>query len=78
MSIPTILIWTPSGWELVIILVIIMMLFGVGKLPEVAKSLGGSVKAFKDATKQDALDVTPTTDDLASSDEREKEKVERS
>jgi sec-independent protein translocase protein TatA len=36
------------GWqELVIVLVIVMIIFGAGKLPEVAKSLGQGVKEFK-------------------------------
>jgi sec-independent protein translocase protein TatA len=36
------------GWqELVIVLVIIMIIFGAGKLPDVAKSLGQGVKEFK-------------------------------
>jgi sec-independent protein translocase protein TatA len=46
------------GWqELVIVLVIIMIIFGAGKLPEVARSLGMGVKEFK----QEAIaPVTPT------------------
>jgi sec-independent protein translocase protein TatA len=37
------------GWqELVIILVVVMIIFGAGKLPERARSLGQGVKAFKD------------------------------
>jgi sec-independent protein translocase protein TatA len=36
------------GWqELLIVLVIIMLIFGAGKLPDVARSLGTGVKAFK-------------------------------
>lgn len=36
------------GWqELVIVLVIIMIVFGAGKLPEVVKSLGQGVREFK-------------------------------
>ncbi|MCA9877062.1 MAG: twin-arginine translocase TatA/TatE family subunit [Thermomicrobiales bacterium] len=36
------------GWqELVIVLVIIMIIFGAGKLPDVVKSLGQGVKEFK-------------------------------
>ena len=47
------------GWqELVIVLVIIMIIFGAGKLPEVAKSLGQGVKEFKQES-------TGTTDSLA-------------
>jgi sec-independent protein translocase protein TatA len=37
------------GWqELVIVLIIIMIIFGAGKLPQVAKSLGQGVKEFKE------------------------------
>ena len=36
------------GWqELLIVLVIIMVIFGAGKLPDVARSLGTGVKVFK-------------------------------
>ena len=42
------------GWqELVIVLVIIMIIFGAGKLPEVAKSLGQGVKEFKQESAAD-------------------------
>ncbi len=35
--------------ELVIILVIIMLIFGAGKLPELGNSLGKAIKGFKTA-----------------------------
>ena len=36
------------GWqELLIVLVIIMIIFGAGKLPQVGRSLGQGVKEFK-------------------------------
>jgi len=36
------------GWhELVIVLVIDMIIFGTGKLPEIAKSLGQGVQEFR-------------------------------
>lgn len=36
------------GWqELVIVLVIVLIIFGAGRLPEVAKSLGQGVKEFR-------------------------------
>ena len=48
------------GWqELLIILVIVMVLFGGKKLPELAKSLGTSIRSFKDGAKGDAINVTP-------------------
>jgi sec-independent protein translocase protein TatA len=45
------------GWqELVIVLVIVMIIFGAGRLPEVAKSLGQGVKEFKrESTATDSL-----------------------
>ena len=33
--------------ELIIILVLVVLIFGVGKLPDVAKQLGTSIKVFK-------------------------------
>lgn len=44
-----------GGPELLIILVIILLLFGAKKLPELAKGLGKSMKEFKKAT-QDVQD----------------------
>ncbi len=34
--------------ELVVILLIVLLLFGAKRLPDVAKGLGRSIKAFKD------------------------------
>ncbi len=34
-------------WELLIILVIVMMIFGVGKLPEVGAALGKAIREFR-------------------------------
>jgi len=42
--------------ELIIILVIILILFGVGKLPEVGRGLGKGIKEFKDASKNEELE----------------------
>lgn len=38
--------------ELILILLILLLLFGVNKLPELARSLGLSVKEFKKAMKE--------------------------
>jgi sec-independent protein translocase protein TatA len=49
------------GWmELVIILVIVLVIFGAGKLPEIGSGLGKGIRNFKKATKgEDEIDVTP-------------------
>ncbi len=39
--------------ELLIILVIILVLFGASRLPELARSLGSSVKEFKKGTQEE-------------------------
>jgi sec-independent protein translocase protein TatA len=46
--------------ELIIILVIILIIFGAGKLPEIGGAIGKSIKNFKKATREpDEIDVTP-------------------
>ena len=35
--------------ELLVVLVIVLLLFGAGKIPEIAKSLGEGIKEFKKA-----------------------------
>jgi sec-independent protein translocase protein TatA len=56
--------------ELIIILVIILIIFGAGKLPEIGSGLGKGIKNFKKATREpDEIDVTPQ-------EESKKEKTE--
>jgi sec-independent protein translocase protein TatA len=46
--------------ELIIILVIIMIIFGAGRLPEIGSGLGKGIRNFKKATSgNDEIDVTP-------------------
>jgi len=40
-------------WELLIVLVILLLMFGSKKLPELAKSLGKSSKEFKSAFEEE-------------------------
>jgi len=39
--------------ELLIILVIIVIVFGAGKLPEIGSGIGKGIKNFKESTKND-------------------------
>jgi sec-independent protein translocase protein TatA len=36
------------GWEIIIIAVLVLLLFGGKKIPELMKGLGKGVKSFKD------------------------------
>src|SRR4051812_4249077 len=54
------------GWqELVIVLVIIMIIFGAGKLPEIAKSLGQGVKEFREEAQAPVVPATARTSGTA-------------
>ncbi len=47
-------------WELLIILVIVLVIFGAGKLPEIGAGLGKGISNFKRATQESKeIDVTP-------------------
>ena len=39
--------------ELIVILVIIVIIFGAGKLPEIGSGIGKGIRNFKEATKKD-------------------------
>jgi sec-independent protein translocase protein TatA len=52
-------LWHPGIGELVVILVIIMIFFGVGKLPQIGSALGKGIKNFKAAQDGKELDITP-------------------
>ncbi|NEN06159.1 twin-arginine translocase TatA/TatE family subunit [Diaminobutyricibacter tongyongensis] len=59
-----------TGWHLLVILAIVLLLFGAPKLPGLAKSLGQSMRIFRGevkAMKEDdsAPGATPPVDDAA-------------
>ena len=49
--------------ELMIILVIIMIIFGAGKLPEIGSAFGRSIKNFKSSMKEAEAEELPTESD---------------
>ncbi|MEZ0574966.1 twin-arginine translocase TatA/TatE family subunit [Halodesulfovibrio aestuarii] len=49
--------------ELLVILVLVLLVFGANKLPEIGGGLGRAIKNFKKATTEpDEIDVTPTSE----------------
>ena len=48
-----------GGPEVIIILIILLVLFGGSKLPELAKGLGKSIKEFKQATRDEPAPPPP-------------------
>ena len=49
------------GWmELLLILFIVLIIFGAGKIPQLGEGLGKAIKGFKKSINEpDAMDVTP-------------------
>jgi sec-independent protein translocase protein TatA len=46
--------------ELMLILVIVLIIFGAGKIPQLGEGLGKAIKGFKKSVNEaDAIDVTP-------------------
>ena len=40
-------------WQIALIVVIVLLLFGGKKIPELRRGLGGGIKEFKDASKEE-------------------------
>lgn len=58
--------------ELIIILVIVIVLFGATRLPQIGSGIGQAIKNFKKSVKeQDEIDVTPKKDETKESKKEE-------
>ncbi len=63
----------PGGFELILILAVVLLLFGGKKIPQLAKGLGEGIRNFKKSVKDDEPEVA--TDDTKT---EEPKKVEGS
>lgn len=64
------------GWqELIIVLVIILVIFGPKRLPEVGRSLGKGIREFKKSTTEIQEQLTAEEPKKATADKAEKEPV---
>jgi sec-independent protein translocase protein TatA len=58
--------------ELALILVIVLIIFGAGKLPDIGEGLGRGIRSFRKAVKMpDAIDVTEEPADKPAPNESE-------
>jgi len=58
------LMFMPSGSEWIIIALIILLLFGGKKIPELMKGLGKGVKSFKDGVNEAKSEISEATKEL--------------
>ncbi|MCX5772805.1 MAG: twin-arginine translocase TatA/TatE family subunit [Candidatus Hydrogenedentes bacterium] len=55
--------WGIGTTELVVLLFIVMIVFGAGKLPQVGRSFGTAINEFKNAVKPKDEEEPPTKTD---------------
>ena len=61
--------------EIIIILVVVLIIFGAGKLPEIGEGLGKGIKSSKKAVSgEDEIDITPGEDKEKIKDKKEEER----
>lgn len=56
----------PSATQILIVLLIVILLFGAKKIPELAKGMGSGIKNFKKAMKEDEEEVAKNVEDKTS------------
>lgn len=73
-----------GGQEIVLILVVVLLLFGAKKIPELARGLGNGIKEFKKATNdineevQHAMDQPANSNTNASSNQAQTQQPQQS
>jgi sec-independent protein translocase protein TatA len=64
------LLFLPLGpWELLLIFVAVLLLFGAKRLPEIAQGLGKGIREFKKAMKDTTAEIQSSLDDDSSKDD---------
>ena len=64
----------PGGMELLFIFLIVLILFGSKKLPDIGRGLGKGIQNFRKSIKgEDEIDVTPSADNQDKLDEQQKQ-----
>lgn len=56
--------------ELIIILIIILIIFGAGKLPEIGSGIGRGIKNFKRATQEEQDEIEPPKENHSAPDNK--------
>lgn len=52
-----------SGWELIIVLVIVLLLFGPGRIGKIAGELGRGIRSFREGISGQKTDEEPVSEE---------------
>ena len=52
-----------GGTELFIILVLVLVFFGAGKLPELGSAFGKGIRSFRNSAQGKEIDITPRAEE---------------
>jgi len=56
-----------SGPEIFVVILVVVLLFGSKKIPELARGLGRGIKEFKNATNEIQREITKSADEIKKS-----------
>lgn len=49
----------PSIWQILVIIVLVMVLFGAGRIPSIMENIAKGINSFKKGLKEEEKDVLP-------------------
>ena len=68
----SILLWNVGFPEILIVALIVLLLFGGKKIPELMKGLGKGIKSFKDGIKEAENEIKNTKEEIEKPSEEKK------
>jgi len=71
------LAWMPQGPEWIVILVVVLLLFGAKKLPQLARGVGKSMGEFKKAREEFEHEIQRAEDDVTVEKPKKKKKAQK-
>ena len=60
----------PGGWELLVIFLIVLIIFGPSKLPQMGQAIGKAIREFKKAGRELKSEVTEDDDEEKDKDKK--------